>query len=162
MVTRRGLALALALAATVAATLFDPAEPPVESPVEATTGTMTGTAKRTAAASTPDEESTPLARWRHEPPTANLFPPGGWQPPSPPAATAVVAPKAPPLPFRYLGRLLDGPRTVVFLGQGPRTHLVQEGDLIADYRAERVDPRGMTLLYLPLNEKQFLTFGSQN
>lgn len=73
-------------------------------------------------------------------------------PPPPPAA--------PPLPFRYQGKVIDDGQVIAFLAEGTRTHIVREGDLLSRYRVEGISPTGMTLVYLPLNEKQQLLFGS--
>jgi hypothetical protein len=51
---------------------------------------------------------------------------------------------------------------MVFLAQGARTHLAHKGDVLMDYKVEEITPARMTLVYLPLNEKQYLTFGSEN
>ena len=51
---------------------------------------------------------------------------------------------------------------MVFVDQGARTHLLRKGDVLADYKVEQITPAEMTLVYLPLNEKQRLTFGSAN
>jgi hypothetical protein len=63
------------------------------------------------------------------------------------------------LPFRYLGKLLEEDAVMVFLAQGARTHLAHKGDVLMDYKVEEITPARMTLVYLPLNEKQYLTFG---
>jgi len=83
-------------------------------------------------------------------------------PPPPPVVAAVEAPRAPPLPFRYLGRLDDERGTQVFLSEGnqPRAHVVRVGDRLRDYQVESIGPQGMALIYLPLNQKQQLLFGS--
>lgn len=91
----------------------------------------------------------------------DLFAPHSWQPPPPPPPKP-PAPKAPPLPFRYLGKVLDGSEILVFLGQGTRTHLLRRGDILAEYKVDEITPTGITFVYLLLDEKQHLTFGSAN
>lgn len=94
---------------------------------------------------------------------ANLFPVGNWAPPPPKVAKAIaVVRQAPPLPFTYLGKVLEGNSIVVFLSEGDRTHLVRTGDVVANYRVQQVTPSDMTLLYIPLDETQKLNFGSSN
>ena len=74
-------------------------------------------------------------------------------PPRPP-------PQAPPLPFKFLGKLIDGNRVTVFLTDGERNWLVQVGDTIdGAYRAETVGDRTMTLTYLALELPQELSIG---
>ena len=101
-------------------------------------------------------------------PRVSFMPAHSWRPPEPPPRVAPVAsapPQAPPLPFRYLGRLDggdDGP--VVFLAEGnqatARPLVVRAGDRIRDYQIDAITPRGATFTYLPLNQKQQLQFGS--
>lgn len=91
----------------------------------------------------------------------DLFAPHSWQPPPPPPPKP-PAPKAPPLPFRYLGKVLEGSEILAFLGQGTRTHLLRRGDVLAEYKVDEITPTEITFVYLPLNEKQHLTFGSAN
>lgn len=101
---------------------------------------------------------------RMEPPLADLMPAHSWQPPPPPVAAAPPAPppSAPPLPFRYLGRLEEGAQVAVFLAEGTQTRVVRQGDRLAQYRIDEITPQGMRLTYLPLNETQRLLFGSAN
>lgn len=111
------------------------------------------------------EASAPTApALRIEPPLADLMPAHSWQPPPPPVAAAPPAPppSAPPLPFRYLGRLEEGAQVAVFLAEGTQTRVVRQGDRLAQYRIDEITPQGMRLTYLPLNETQRLLFGSAN
>jgi hypothetical protein len=91
----------------------------------------------------------------------NLFAVRSWQPPPPPAPKA-APPQAPALPFRYLGKVQDDGQIMVFLGQGAQTHLAKKGDTLSAYKVEDITQAGMTFVYLPLNEKQKLIFGSAN
>lgn len=93
----------------------------------------------------------------------DLFPPHTWLPP-PVAATTGEGPSGPPpLPFTYLGRMLEGRETVVFLLFQEKTVAVRRADVIdGTYRVEQITPQSMVLVYLPLKEKQSLDFGSAN
>lgn len=71
-------------------------------------------------------------------------------------------PLAPPLPFRYQGKVIEDGRVIAFLAEGTRTHVVRAGDRLTSYQVEDITAAGMTLVYLPLNEKQQLMFGSPN
>jgi len=89
-------------------------------------------------------------------------------PPPPPPQTKVVQeappPTAPPLPFRYMGRMQeeDG-QALVYLTQGTRAYSVSQGDTIdGTYRVESISPAHVTLVYLPLNIRQRLNIGSAN
>ncbi len=173
---KSSLGLWAALAATLAATWYaadmESEEPPqavVSAPERAArplpTGVvpapvMTGEAVAVAAPATPRSE-------RMAPPREPLMAPRGWQPPAPPPPTAVAAPPptAPPLPYRYLGRLEGGEGgTTIFLAEasnpGARPLAVRAGERFAQYQVDGISARGMTLTYLPLNQKQQLLFGS--
>lgn len=104
---------------------------------------------------------------RMEGEAGNLFAAHSWQPPAPPPPVAVraPAPQAPPLPYRYVGRMEDNGAVVVFLAEGgaeTRPRLVRQGDQWPNYRVDEITPQGMRLTYLPLNETQRLLFGSPN
>ena len=73
-----------------------------------------------------------------------------------------LPPSAPPLPFTYMGKMQDGPVITVFVSQGGRNHVLHSGDNLAGYRVDNITPTDITFVYLPLNEKQRLTFGSEN
>jgi hypothetical protein len=101
----------------------------------------------------------------------NVFAATSWQPapaPAPPApaaaaaaaALAPVAPAAPPLPFRFIGRYGDGASHLVMLVKGDKLYLVAPGDTIDDaYRVDRVTGTTIELTYLPLKLTQSLSTG---
>jgi hypothetical protein len=80
-----------------------------------------------------------------------------------PGAAAAAAPppaSAPVLPFTYMGKLLSGGDRAVFLIQGERNLVVHEGDTIdALYRVEHIAEGAITLVYLPLDQRQTLIIG---
>jgi len=90
--------------------------------------------------------------------TGELFAPRSWQPPPPPPPPA-SKPKAPPLPFKYTGKLIEDKTIRVFLTQGDTTTLVAAGDKLGNYDIERVTTASVVLLFRPLQEKQTLNFG---
>lgn len=156
----RKLVLALALVATVVASVVDfsatDAEPPVQPASRA--------AAASAAPVVPSQGTSARAapRGGFALAAGNLFAAHSWQPPAPKVAAAAPPPaaRAPPLPFKYLGKLMEGGVVVAFLSQGNFTHLLRKGDVLGDYRVEDITPAGMTFTYLRLNEQQRLTFGS--
>lgn len=92
---------------------------------------------------------------------ANLFKARSWLPPPPPLPPP-PAPKAPPLPFTYLGQMEDGGSIALFLGRAQNTLIVRAGDLIDGvYRVEEIVPTRATFVYLPLNELQQLMLRSR-
>lgn len=107
-----------------------------------------------------------LARADADEPEQDPFAGKSWYvPPPPPPQPEIIqeAPKptAPPLPFRYMGRMQeeDG-KTLVYLTQGARAYSVSQGDTIdGTYRVEGISPTQVTLVYLPLNIRQKLNIG---
>lgn len=83
-------------------------------------------------------------------------------PPPPPKVQEVPRPTAPPLPFRYMGRMQEeGGQAVVYLTQGRRAYSVSMGDTIdGTYRLESISPSQIVLTYLPLDTRQTLNTGS--
>jgi hypothetical protein len=76
--------------------------------------------------------------------------------PAPPASR----PTAPPVPFTYMGKLRSGADTAVFLTQGDRNLVLREGDTVDSiYRVEHIADSAITLIYLPLNERQTVPVG---
>ena len=75
-------------------------------------------------------------------------------PPPPP-------PQAPPLPFTYLGRLVDGGSTTVFLSEGGRDLAVTTGSTVGGrWRLDAAGDRALSFTYLPLGQRQSLPLGS--
>lgn len=93
------------------------------------------------------------------PAVADLFPVQSWlPPPPPPVKRKPEPPKAPPLPFKYLGQLREGQSVALFLERGGLTHVVRAGDTVdGNYRLDSVTPTRATFTYLPLEETQHLT-----
>jgi len=78
-----------------------------------------------------------------------------------PAAPVPPPPEAPPLPFSFFGKLVDGGRTTVFLAMGDQNFAVRSGDaILGNYRVEEIGEQSMTLAYLPSGSKQTLAIGS--
>jgi len=72
-------------------------------------------------------------------------------------------PKAPPLPFKVLGRIIEGDAPAVFLTNQNRNLIAREGmSLDNTYLVERIENNRMTLIYLPLAERQYLSLGAVN
>ena len=101
---------------------------------------------------------------------SDLFAPHNWYVAPPLAPVAVVSvysppprrPAAPPLPFRFIGKLDDSQQMLVFLQRGENVHVVRVGDVIdGTYRVDGVTDDRMTLVYLPLQVTQSLNVGSK-
>jgi hypothetical protein len=94
---------------------------------------------------------------------AKLLAARSWYVAPPPSALPPEAPKAPALPFKVLGRIIEGDAPVVFLAHQNRNLIAREGEqLDSTYLVERIEKNRMTLIYLPLAERQYLTLGAVN
>jgi hypothetical protein len=73
-------------------------------------------------------------------------------------ATERAGPAAPPpLPFQYLGKLIDGDKTAFFVIRGDDHYSIEPGQTIdKDYRIERITDTAVTFIYLPLGIRQIL------
>lgn len=90
--------------------------------------------------------------WVLPPPPPPPAPPPGPPPP----------PSAPPLPFRWLGRLDDTQTVKAFLQKGEQVYTVGVGDVIdGTYRVDSLQRGQMVLMYLPLSIPQTLTGGGE-
>lgn len=70
-------------------------------------------------------------------------------------------PQAPPLPFAYLGKMIDGEKTTVFLATPDRNYVVRSGDTLdGRYRVESIEEGAVAFTYLPLGTKQTLPFAA--
>ena len=82
-----------------------------------------------------------------------------WYVPPPPPPPA--KPKAPPLPFKYLGSVIDDAQTIVFLNQQGNNLIVRTGETIGgNYLVEEIANGQMILVYKPLNERQVLSIAA--
>jgi len=81
-----------------------------------------------------------------------------------PAAAAIAAvqpvqvPSAPPLPFRYLGRMKRTDRQLVYLLRGEEMVIAEAGQTLGGtYRVESISASSLQLVYLPLGVHQNLS-----
>jgi hypothetical protein len=91
-------------------------------------------------------------------PTADPFASRSFAAPAAPQRAAAPArPEAPLLPFRYIGKLVEGGRTQVLLLRGSEQYAAAPGDKLgSDYRLDKVTGSALTFTYLPLKTKQTL------
>ena len=72
-------------------------------------------------------------------------------------------PAAPPLPFRYVGKMIEDGKLAVFLSRGDDSYSVHSGQKIdAQYRVDKVSQTQVVFTYLPLKTKQTLDIPSVN
>jgi len=89
-----------------------------------------------------------------------LFDSHEWQSSSPAtAAVAVLAPPpppvAPPMPYQFSGAFISEGQLQIFLAKGDSILSVGLGETIeGGYRVDAIDEREITLIYLPLGQKQ--------
>lgn len=163
---QRGALLVLALAATLVLSFgWEPPRSGEEGVAEASVPKR----RQAQAAGGPELDLERLTRERAGGAGAGgaLFGAHSWAPPPAAAGAGAAAragpppkPKAPPLPFTYIGKLVDGGKVTVFLAQGERNHVVSTGAVIDDrYRVDRISDAEITLTYLPLKEQQKLPIG---
>jgi hypothetical protein len=156
---KRQAVLAVALGVTLVATMVSGREKPAEDlVVEPSARSAASQAAPTAA---DDFDMEKLRRARSAVAVADLF---GTDPEPSGAASRGDglppegnAPIEPPLPFRYIGRVIDEGRTSVFLAQGDdQHHSVQAGQTIDQYRVDQVTEDAITFTYLPTRAKKVL------
>jgi hypothetical protein len=100
----------------------------------------------------------------------NLFASRNWSPPPKPveklkeaAAPQPPPPEAPPLPFRFLGRMVDNGKISYFLQWNDRNLVMHAGESVdGTYVLEGESGGGLTFTYVPLNQKQTLVVGEVN
>jgi hypothetical protein len=84
------------------------------------------------------------------------FIPGGRDAPAPAAV-----PTAPALPFTVIGKKFERGTWEVYLAKGDASYIATAGTVLdGEYRVVEIAPPVMTLVYLPLNEKQTLQVGA--
>jgi hypothetical protein len=90
--------------------------------------------------------------------SAPLFSSHSWQPPPPKVIAKPApppAPMAPPVPYRFVGRMLQDGQLSVFLANGDSVITAKQGDTIDGvYRVESVGEHEIALMYLPLKQRQ--------
>lgn len=87
-------------------------------------------------------------------PVGALFGSQSWQPPAPKVTRAPVAPSAPPMPYRFAGKLVQDGKPQVFLAKGDVAFPINQGQILdGAYRVEAIGEDRVTLVYLPLNHK---------
>ena len=99
-----------------------------------------------------------LRRALPQPGEADPFAPKSFAPPPPKtAALAPAKPSAPPLPFTYLGKVVDGGKTSIFVARGDENYSLEPGQTIGGaYRVDSITERDVTFTYLPMKKRQTL------
>ena len=89
---------------------------------------------------------------------ADLFPKQSWVPPPKPyILPPPPPPQPPPLPFKYLGRWMDGGKRTLFLVENDQPLPVQPGQVLSgSWRVDEITERTIVFTYLPLNMQSTL------
>ena len=130
--------------------------------------------ERHAAAEQPSETHFDLAAIKRPLPkkigSSGLFESRSWYAPPPVAAVPVVEtvstqpppqPTAPPLPFTFIGRMLDGNEVTLFISNGGNQYTVKTHDVVDEtYRVEKIAESEAVLTHLPTGTEQTLTFNT--
>jgi hypothetical protein len=76
---------------------------------------------------------------------------------------AAPAPRsAPPLPFRYVGKMIEDGKLSVFVMRGDDSFSLHKGQRIDDYRVDKVSESEVVFTYLPLKTRQELNLSAVN
>jgi hypothetical protein len=95
---------------------------------------------------------------------ADLFTSKSWYvPPPPPKPMPPPPPMAPPLPFTYIGELMEDGEITVFLSKQDRNYVIKTDTVIdGTYHVDTITPTVLTLTYLPLKIKQSMPLGDSH
>lgn len=116
-------------------------------------------------ASAPDDlDLGRLAPSRSSAPQGDPFAPRSFAPPPAPRAEAQAAPRsAPPVPFRYVGKLVANGKTEIFLMRGEELISIAAGqDIDGEYRVDAITEERIALTYLPLKARQSIELAEAN
>jgi hypothetical protein len=98
-----------------------------------------------------------LNRGEASQPQSDLFARRDFAPQKQQQAKAVAEkPTAPPLPFKYFGRLTEKGKTDVYVMRGDDLLAVAPGETLGEYRVDAVSESSISFTYLPLKTKQTL------
>ena len=99
---------------------------------------------------------------------SKLFQARTWYTPPPQVRAALPArvqmaelppPSAPPLPFVFIGRMVENDNVTLFLSRNGRQYAVKTGETIdGSYKVEKITDDEVVLTYLPMNVQQTLAF----
>jgi hypothetical protein len=94
----------------------------------------------------------------------DAFAPRDWTPPPPPPPKYTPPPPpppmAPPLPYRYLGKLQEQDHLVVFLDNNTRPIPIKGGEVLDGvWRVDDITPRMVRFTYIPLAQTATLNIG---
>lgn len=72
-------------------------------------------------------------------------------------------PVAPPLPFAYIGKVIEEGKLTVFVSKQQQNYLLKGGEVIeGTYRVDKVESGRLVFTFLPLETEQVMTFGGKD
>jgi len=110
----------------------------------------------TAQRTTPGTE--PLARYSDS--VKDIFATPVTQQPLPQMPQEIAVPEAPPLPFTYMGRVVENGNELIFLATAQHNYMAHSGDILeSNYRIDNIGNGQVVFTYLPLAITQTLAIG---
>lgn len=80
--------------------------------------------------------------------------------PPPAKALKLELPVAPPLPYLYMGKMIENGVLTIFLTRDNKPYVAHSGDILDnEYRINAIHPPLMEFTYLPLKQNQALNIG---
>ncbi len=96
-------------------------------------------------------------------PQTDPFAQRGAAPQAPQAEQPAPPPAAPPLPFQYIGKVIEQGKLEVYVTRGEELLTLTRGQKIGnEYRVDKVTSSSVTFTYLPLKMKQTLDLPAVN
>jgi hypothetical protein len=89
-----------------------------------------------------------------QPSGPGLFGGTNWQPAPDPASSQPVKPQTPPFPFVLLGRMTLGDSTVIVVAKGDASFTAKVGQVIEQFRIDRIDDDSLRVTYVPNGESR--------
>jgi len=72
-------------------------------------------------------------------------------------------PTAPPLPFAYVGKVVEDGKPMVFVSKQQKNFMLKGGEVIeGTYRVDKVESGQVVFTYLPLAAEQVMTIGGKD
>lgn len=82
---------------------------------------------------------------------------------APQVALSPPKPTAPPLPFVYIGKVIEDGKLTVFVSKQQHNYLLKGGEVIeGTYRVDKVELGRLVFTYVPLETEQVMTFGGRD
>lgn len=80
--------------------------------------------------------------------------------PPPPKVAKPEPPTAPPLPYVYMGKMIENGELTIFLTRNNKPYVVHSGDVLDnEYHVNAIRPPLVDFTYLPLQQVQVLNIG---